>query len=524
VNAYLTKTPRPARTLIVIWLASLLSANLALAGQTAHGLVFEDRNTDGRHDADEPGIAGVAVSNQEDVALTDAEGRYALPVTDDTILFVSIPAGYAAPVNKDNLPQFYYIHKPQGSPDLHYPGVAPTGDLPPSIDFPLLKTPETDTFRIVAMADPQPETSQEVYYIRDDVLDDMGGLDAAFGVTLGDIMSNQLQYYDIYNAAVGMVGIPFFNVIGNHDMNLDAADDRDSDETFHRWFGPNYYSWNHGKVHFVALDSVHWLGDGKGGGNYRGDFDERQMRWLANDIKSVPADHLIVLLMHIPIMTPGAATCDHTERLFNVLEKRQHILALAGHMHYHENMFLGPGNGWNGPGDFHLVINGTASGAWWSGPKDYRGIPVTFCRDGVPNGYSIITFHGADYVLDYKPARGDAAERLRIYPPGTTGDDDAARRRVVVNVYDGSARSNVEYSLDHGPFQPMTRSPQRDPLSLALLTGVLDTGKPWASVNVCQHIWEAELPERPGRGPHALTVRVTDQYGRTFSQLKVFGR
>ena len=512
---------RPTTLALLITALPPLVEHDAKAQQMAGGVVYEDRNGNGLRDADEPGLPGVAVSNQDLVVLTDEEGRYELPVVDDTIIFVSKPADYALPVNENNLPRFYYLHKPDGSPSQRYEGVPPTGELPASVDFALLAAEPTEKFRVIAMADPQPEIGQEVLYIRDDVLNELPGVGAAFGITLGDIMSNQLDYYRPYNANVGKVGIPFYNVIGNHDMNFDAADDRDSDETFHRWFGPNYYSWNHGKVHFVALDTVNWLG--KLQGHYRGNFDEKQMRWLANDIAQVPAEHLVVLLMHIPIMTPEGYECDHTERLFDVLKDRAKVLALAGHMHFHENVFLGEENGWHGAGAFHLVINGAVSGSWWSGPKDYRGIPVTPCRDGVPNGYSIVTFDGADYVLDYKPASEDPALRMNIYPPGMLAQDDVGRRTVLVNVFDGSDRTQVEFSLDSGPFTVMEQAPQRDPLSEAMLTGPRAMGKPWASVNVCQHMWKSVMAEGPGGGTHAIVVRVTDHYGRTFTQTKIFG-
>lgn len=495
-----------------------VSAAGALADDAlARGVVFADRNGNGQRDPDEPGVAGVAVSNQDDVVLTDAEGRYRLPVTDDTILFVSKPSGYRVPVNKDQLPQFYYIHKPGGSPQLRYTGVAPTGPLPESVDFPLMKADEAETLRVVVLADPQVETTQEIQFFRDDVLSELVGIPAAFGITLGDLVSNQLDLYNGYNDGVGRVGIPFYNVIGNHDLNFDAPDDRDCDETFHRVFGPNYYSWNHGRVHFVTLDSVEWLGD-----HYRGGFGERQLRWLANDLAHVPADRLIVLCLHIPIVTVSGRDCHDRQKLFDVLADRPRVLALAGHEHLHAHTFFDAADGWHGAGTFHQIICATASGSWWSGPKDIRGIPVADCRDGTPNGYNIITFTGHDYVTEFKPAGLDPAQRMRIYPPGSTGIDDLARRRLLVNVFDGSDRCRVEYSLDGAPFVPMPQVAEPDPLAAALLAGVLDSGKPWARPVVSTHLWGVELPQALPRGTHVVTIRVKDHFGRTYEQSRIF--
>src|SRR5690554_4169102 len=92
------------------------------AAQTllARGHVFDDQNRNGVRDANEPGIPRVAVSNGEAVVLTDADGYYELPISADSIVFVIKPRDWMTPVNAEQLPQFHYIHKPAGSPELTY--------------------------------------------------------------------------------------------------------------------------------------------------------------------------------------------------------------------------------------------------------------------------------------------------------------------------------------------------------------------------------------------------------------------
>src|SRR5690606_21146726 len=109
-----------------------------MAQEMANGVVFEDLNRNGKKERREKGIPGVAVSNGIQVVQTDAQGKYTLPVSDDQIIFVIKPSDYEVPVNENNLPQFFYIHKPNGSPELDFAGVAPTGKLPKSVDFGLL--------------------------------------------------------------------------------------------------------------------------------------------------------------------------------------------------------------------------------------------------------------------------------------------------------------------------------------------------------------------------------------------------
>jgi N terminal of Calcineurin-like phosphoesterase len=82
----------------------------ATAATTVSGVVYESRSGGTRRAADDPGIAGVLVSNGRDVVKTDAAGRYTLPIDDESIMFVIKPTGYAVPVDEQMLPRFYYIH------------------------------------------------------------------------------------------------------------------------------------------------------------------------------------------------------------------------------------------------------------------------------------------------------------------------------------------------------------------------------------------------------------------------------
>ena len=102
--------------------------------QFATGTVFHDTNANGQLDSGEPPLADIRVSNGREIVRTDEKGRYRLPVTDDTIVFVIKPGGWQTPYDEFNRPRFYYIHKPNGSPaDFKYAGVAPTGPLPASV-------------------------------------------------------------------------------------------------------------------------------------------------------------------------------------------------------------------------------------------------------------------------------------------------------------------------------------------------------------------------------------------------------
>ena len=120
------------------------------------GTVFNDKNEDSTKDRREKGISGVAVSNGIDVVTTDSDGVYELPVRDNMTVFVTQPAGWQVPVDEYQFAQFSWNHLPEGSPDLKYGGIAPTGDLPKAVNFPMAKSKATAVPIRAARSPPTP--------------------------------------------------------------------------------------------------------------------------------------------------------------------------------------------------------------------------------------------------------------------------------------------------------------------------------------------------------------------------------
>lgn len=494
--------------------------------QHASGVVFQDQNKNGRLDEGDRGLASVAVSNGRDVVLTDEQGRYELPVGDDTIIFVIKPAGYRLPVNDRFLPQFYYIHKPAGSPPLAFDGVEPTGPLPGEINFPMMKTEVRDNFKALVFGDPQPYTAREVAYFDRDIVSELAGAQGYdFGISLGDLVGDDLDLFDPYTRSVARVGIPWFNVYGNHDMNYDAETDRLADETYEATFGPATYAFNHGKVHFIILDDVVYpRPDGTGG--YIGGLTEQQLAFIENDLERVPRDRLVVLAFHIPLFMPEGwgrtFRVEDRDRLFELLQPFPHTLTLSAHTHYQRIEFLDEAAGWKQHAP-HLHYNvGTTSGDWWSGVPDGRGIPPTLMRDGTPNGYATLSFSGNRFTIDYKAANYDAGRRMRLWGPEVVPQNSWHNAELYVNYFLGSDSTEVEYRVaGDTDWNPMARVHEQDP-HVALLRQKWDTsgnvlsGKRPSNPVPSTHLWKTGVPNNLPLGEQTINIRVTDMFGREF--------
>ena len=514
---------------------------------TATGVVFEDRSGTGRRQPGDPGIAGVLVSNGRDVVKTDSDGRYALRVDDATIIFVIKPSGYAVPVERGiMLPRFYYIHQPKGTPahlGLRYRGIETSGPLPGSVDFALEKVDEPTRFDVLMFTDPHAGSPAEIDFIRDDVVNPLIGTKAAFGLTTGDIMSDDLSLYARYNRIIGQLGVPWHNIVGNHDLNLDAPDGKYARETFKQTFGPSYYAFEYGGALFLMLDNVDYFGarSREPGNNcrYQGRFGKRQLDFVANVLKATPADRLVVAAMHIPLCTyldpedPASNTAD-CAALVKLLGERPSI-SFSGHTHTTEHHYLGAEDRGAGRTPHHHHVMTAVSGSWWSGPYDHRGVAVADNHDGTPNGFHVLTVDGNRATTRYQPAKEPNARQVRIVLDsefhrsgnGIADDfrmsqlvgspiakDNAGATDVLVNVFDGGPRTSVEYRIGERAPVRMERERRTDPFVKEVFARNQATKKSWVKAEPCSHLWVARLPADLEAGTHCIRVRVMDEYGR----------
>ncbi|RXJ45745.1 calcineurin-like phosphoesterase C-terminal domain-containing protein [Gelidibacter gilvus] len=506
----------------------ILSAILLTLGVTAQnkisGYVYHDLNQNGKKERREKGIENVAVTNGEQVVLTNEDGNYELPLGTDNIISVIKPSGYTVATDKNNLPQFFYNYKPNGSPELKFKGVSPTGNPPRSLDFGLIETEETNSFTALVFGDPQVYTLEEIEYFKKGIISGVEGIkNIPFGISLGDLVGNDLSLFNPYITAVKKIGVPWYNILGNHDLNFDAKTDKMSDETFEAHFGPANYAFNYGKVHFIVLDNILYP-DTRDSEGYWGGFREDQLNFIANDLEHVPKDHLIVLAFHIPLREPDGDSFRDEDRakLFRLLKDYPNTLSLSAHTHIQKQNFFTKSDGWLREQPHHEYNVGTTSGDWYSGKLDDIGIPISTMRDGTPKGYAFIHFENNKYTIDYKVAGKPKDYQIEVFAPKVVAKGRNTKAGIYANFFMGKEGDSVMYRIDNGDWKPMKYVREFDPAYAALVNEwdtnpKLMTGRRSSNPVISTHLWRGTIPTKLEVGIHRIDIKATDMFGKEHS-------
>ena len=500
--------------------------------ESARGVVFLDMNGSGLADGQQ-GLAGMLVSNGVDIVTTDRDGRYEIAVREHDVLHLIKSRGFRTRVDAQNLPRFFHIHKPQGSPDADfiYPGVPPTGELPERVDFPVYPQEEPEAFEMILTADPQCYDLRQIQWYAQETTQAFRRHGAKFGIALGDIVGDHLDLYGPYNAINARFGFPWHNVIGNHDLNFMAKEDRFSAETFTRVFGPTTYAFQHASVHFIILNNIYWEGFAglreSGWPNtrqYHGRMRPGQMRYIENYLQHVPSHERVVICSHIPLVNRVDAQEQHRTpelgELMKLLSGHPHTLSFSGHTHVNANAFVGAEVGYEPrEGTKHHHCNLTATcGSWYRGPLDQHGVPFAPGRDGSPRGYAVVRFDGGEkYRIKVIPLGQPDDSQMSITLPSLVERAAVGDTTVWVNVFTGSDLTRVRMRVDDGDeWLELERTEARDPGYLALSDRARehpDAGRGTLPRPVeTDHLWKTTLPADLDPGWHTLTVQVRGNF------------
>ena len=506
-------------SLTALLLACLAVPAHALPPPCSSGQVFEDRNGNGVRDTGEPGIPGVKVSDGVHLSTTDASGQYDVPYEDGRTLFVIKPAGYDVSLRADGMPAFWRNRQYHAGPALKYGGVP--SRQPDCTHFALRKKSpgESPALDALLLADSQTASVTDVdYYWRDIVQPLVGRHGASLGLTLGDIVNDDLSLYPQILRTTMRLQVPWLFIPGNHDLDFDAASDEESLRTFRHHLGPDTFAWEEEAATFIGLDDIVYQ-PGKSP-SYFGGLREEQFAFLQAYLPTVRKDRLLVIGVHIPFFEEGARgfRAADRERLFALLKDFPHLLLLSGHTHTQRHWYHDAATGWHGMKPLHEYNVGAACGAYWSGTKDAQGIPDATMADGTPNGYARLRVEaGGEYALSWHPARAPDDSGIGLHAPNVLRKGAYPAWGVYANVYMGDADTRVEYRIDGGEWKAMTRVEQPDPSLLVenMRDDLADTLRGYdrsPEAEPSHHLWRGALPTDLAEGEHRVEVRAFDRW------------
>lgn len=366
------------------------------------------------------GVGDVVVSDGFEFTTTDASGFYQLnSKKENGYVFISLPSGYDLPVN-GVIPQFYKHLR------------CPASDLE-RVDFELIPA-SNDKFRLyflgdIHLANNTTTKDSDQYRV---FAKDISAMMASHGgkqymATLGDMSwdaywySKLFFYPDYLRLATSVLpqDTPIFHTIGNHDHDMNATGDWDTVLQYKRFIGPNFYSYNIGKIHFISTDNIDCTNaipsmTVTGNRTYDTQITPQELEWIKKDLSYVPMDTPIVVTGHATIMVidgsdpnSGKFSLKNAQALINCFSGRT-VHFVTGHSHklWNQDRLS------SSPVKYFEHNAGAVCAAWWrTDVKCGQHLAV----DGVPGGYKVFDFDGKNFTWFYKATGHDASDQFETF-------------------------------------------------------------------------------------------------------------
>jgi 3',5'-cyclic AMP phosphodiesterase CpdA len=375
-------------------------------------------------------VRGVRVSDGYRVVASDESGRFSLQVGRDSgaFVFMTVPDGYWTN-------QFY----------------VPTGhavEKPPVFELGRRRIEPQYTAIYLTDVHLGEGRADQSYSAFAATIDEINRLDPPPAVCwVGGDITLQGGKGARYVELMSRLKMPVRNAVGNHEMLVRESDPR---ARYQQLFGPTYYSYEIGKVHFITLDGCHAKPEVDGYKNVEGLVSPRELHWLAADLEQVPDSVAKVVSIHIPLVSDYAQRRGTTaekvpwwivrnaDQVIDLLSRHGVSLVLQGHLHENQRIVHR---------GIEFVESISVCGRWWKAVEGKRENGVS----GEPRGYRLLQFDGSTIRHRYQSsaeARVSAVGEIAGEFSNVPAHQDAM---LPVNVFDPSPDTIVEASINGGP-------------------------------------------------------------------------
>ena len=476
---------KPMRMLIVF--ISLIISNISAINNT-----FPVRIS-GEISCNKCGVSSVLVTDGVSVVATDIQGKYQLNSTSNCrFIYYTLPSGYESPI-ENGIPVFYQLIDKSKKIQI--------------ANFEIHKSKKSQLkHAFIMVGDPQVSNSTELDMLKSFIADmnttseSLSTEMPVIAISTGDNVFDKQALFDDYKYVISKTNLPFYQVMGNHDLDYNNRSDELSDITFTSKFGPSNYSFNLGNIHYVVLKDVFYYGYSY---HYMGYVTEKQLDWLQKDLSFIKPGSTVVLSYHIPTIygeseegekyTLLSNSVMNRDALFKILSP-YNVHIMAGHSHTQWNTIIS-----------HSIfehVHSAACSAWWQGPI---GI------DGTPKGYTVYLVNGDSLSWYYKIVGMDKNEQFKVYP---VGSDPLYPTSFIANVYNYDSAWSVKWYENNVLIGDMEQYWGEDPFAKSIYPTGKNKTYSWLEIGPTHHLFKANIHNAGAK----IMVQVTDRFGNVYQK------
>lgn len=517
------------------------------SGYTMYGRVIDNSGNP---------LQGVSVSDGVKTTKTDANGCYYIDSARKYgYVSISQPRGYTVAVNRSTAQFFRRVSSDRTEPQMNNFVLAPL---------------DAQTHRAIFFTDCHlaNRSSSDVQQFRAGFKKELSQAQAEsrgsgvplVALCLGDSTWDEFWYSmlyqpDSFKEELSGFDIPIYVIPGNHDNDPYVASDLLAEAPFRAAFGPSYYSFNLGDIHYVMMDNTVFANKGGTQGtvgdlSYSCKFTSDELSWLRADLQNAPSDCRIVLGVHCHFSTrtylPDGS---HSEPWFNYNMPQSDLTAVfnyagkrpleivSGHTHQRfTNYFSDIRREQN--------IGAVCASWWWTG--HYTGGRTNISQDGTPAGYMVLDAVSSDISTHYKPVGKDPSYQFRAYDLNNClidratycpkvkdnysfiteayykqyvhgYDEPRSDNKILVNVFNWNTHYTVSMTEIGVGRLDVKRVEAYDPLHIIHFNCYrmnASNSSMTFTTNATAHMFEATCSSATS----SVLIEVTDEYGNTYSE------